>query len=294
MREVKGFTLVELIVVIVLVGVLAAGAGLLIAKPIEAYTDQVRRAQLVDSAEMALRRVAVDVRRALPNSIRVVNNSPNGWALEMVNTVDGARYRDEFGGAFTTANDILEFTVLKDQVFNLLGELTTIPITGLPQNYPNYRVVIYNTSPAEIYDDAANDNDPAIISEAGMTLSQNGIEHRISLDNSYEFEYQSPTQRLFVVDGPISYICDDTTGRLTRFEGYAYQANQTAVDTVAELSALANVEIGRVASQVSNCTIDYQAGTAQRGGLITLELAVTDSANESVQLLHQIHVENVP
>ncbi len=290
MRKTKGFTLVELIVVIVLVGVLAAGAGLLIAKPIEAYTDQIRRAQLVDSAEMALRRVAVDVRRALPNSIRVVNNSPNGWALEMVNTVDGARYRDEFGGAFTTADDILEFTVLKDQVFNLLGELTTLP-TG---SYSDYRVVVYNTNPAEVYDDAANDNDPGIISEEGLTLSQNGIEHRITLDNTYEFEFQSPTQRLFVVDGPISYICDDSTGRLTRFEGYAYQANQSAVDTVAELSALTNVEIGRVASQVSNCSIDYQAGTAQRGGLITLELAVTDSENDSVQLLHQIHVENVP
>ncbi len=200
MRKTKGFTLVELIVVIVLVGVLAAGAGLLIAKPIEAYTDQIRRAQLVDSAEMALRRVAVDVRRALPNSIRVVNNSPNGWALEMVNTVDGARYRDEFGGAFTTADDILEFTVLKDQVFNLLGELTTLP-TG---SYSDYRVVVYNTNPAEVYDDAANDNDPGIISEEGLTLSQNVIEHRITLDNTYEFEFQSPTQRLFVVDGPIS------------------------------------------------------------------------------------------
>ncbi|MDJ0833327.1 MAG: prepilin-type N-terminal cleavage/methylation domain-containing protein, partial [Gammaproteobacteria bacterium] len=58
----KGFTLIELIVVILLVAVLAAGAGLLIARPIEAYTDQIRRQQLVDSAEMALRKIAVDVR----------------------------------------------------------------------------------------------------------------------------------------------------------------------------------------------------------------------------------------
>ena len=121
MGQCKGFSLLEIIVVIVLLGILAAGAGLLITRPIEAYTDQIRRAQLVDSAEMALRRVAVDVRRALPNSIRVVDNSPNGWALEMVNTVDGARYRDEFGGSFSTDDDILEFTLSGDQVFNLLG-----------------------------------------------------------------------------------------------------------------------------------------------------------------------------
>lgn len=290
MRYCKGFSLIELIVVIVLVGILAAGAGLLITRPIEAYSDQIRRSQLVDSAEMALRRIAVDVRRALPNSIRVVNNSPNGWALEMVNTVDGARYRDEFGGAFITPDDILQFTVLKDQIFNLLGGLTTMSIGS----YPDYRVVIYNTNPVQVYNDAANNNDPGIISAAGLALSQVGIEQRITLNASHEFQFQSPTQRLFVVDGPISYICDDSTGRLTRFEGYTYRANQAAVDTVGELSALANVQIGRVASQVSSCSIVYQAGTSQRGGLITLELAVTDSENESVQLLHQIHVENAP
>ena len=58
------FTLLELITVIVLLGVLAAGAGLLITTPIDAYNDQLRRQQLVDQAEMALRQIARDVRRA--------------------------------------------------------------------------------------------------------------------------------------------------------------------------------------------------------------------------------------
>ncbi len=42
------FTLLELITAIVLLGVLAAGAGLLITTPIDAYNDQLRRQQLVD------------------------------------------------------------------------------------------------------------------------------------------------------------------------------------------------------------------------------------------------------
>ena len=44
----SGFSLIELIAVIVLLGILASGAGLLITQPIEAYDAQVRRQALVD------------------------------------------------------------------------------------------------------------------------------------------------------------------------------------------------------------------------------------------------------
>ncbi len=102
----SGFSLLELILVIVLLGVLASGAGLLITRPIEAYNDQLRRQQLVDQGEMALRQIARDLRRALPNSVRVTPTG-GGWALEMVNSVDGARYRDEVGGDYTDQGDWL-------------------------------------------------------------------------------------------------------------------------------------------------------------------------------------------
>ena len=68
-----GFSLLELILVIVLLGVLASGAGLLITTPIQAYSDQVRRTQLVDQADMSLRQIARDIRHALPNSVRFQN-----------------------------------------------------------------------------------------------------------------------------------------------------------------------------------------------------------------------------
>jgi len=45
-----GFSLFELILVIVLIGIMATGAGMLITSPIDAYRDQVRRQLLVDQA----------------------------------------------------------------------------------------------------------------------------------------------------------------------------------------------------------------------------------------------------
>jgi len=301
--QVKGFTLMELIIVIVLLGIMSAGAGLLITTPIEAYTDQVRRQQLVDSAEMAMRKIETDIRRALPNSIRLVDNSPTSWVLEMVNTVDGARYRDEAGGGFSTANDMLSFSTSGgDQQFNLLGNFTELSVAGSP--YADYRAVIYNTSPTDIYPDAAAiAATSGVISRAGFSVAtvspvgatdNTGDEHQLTLDNLFQFDFQSPTQRLFIVDGPVSYVCDNSTGLLTRFDGYPYQSSQGTIDTVAELSALSGGSVDRVATQLSRCGIDYQTGSPQRGALITLDLSLTDEENESISLLHQVHVDNVP
>jgi hypothetical protein len=48
-----------------------------------------------------------------------------------------------------------------------------------------------------------------------------------------------------------------------------------------------------VASNVTGCQFVLSAGTAQRNGLATLTLQITQSG-ESVQLLHQVEVVNAP
>jgi MSHA biogenesis protein MshO len=283
------FSLLELILVIVLLGVMAGGAGLLITTPIEAYNDQLRRQQLVDQAEMALRQIARDVRRALPNSIRT-RTVGAVTALEMINTIDGARYRDENESGLGGPEDILEF-VGSDTEFNFLGQLNFL--TGvLP---PNQRMVIYNTAPGNIYSDAISNNNSGIITSTAtgleiFTTSANyPDEYHVTMANPFSFTQQSPGQRAFFVDGPISYVCDLSAGnnQITRYSGYAYQNPQPVPTPVGV------VQSGLVVTKLSACSINYTAGTASRGGIITLEITVTDSG-ENITLLHQVHVDNVP
>lgn len=278
----RGFTLMELIIVIVLLGILASGAGLLITKPIEAYNDQLRRQQLVDQGEMALRQIARDIRRALPNSIRV---GGGGTALEMVNTTGGARYRDEVGGAFIADTDWLNFTAA-DTDFKLLGQLRT----GLN---PGDRLVIYNTAPDDIYQDVTANNNPGIVTTGSTTLALvPGVEDHITLAPAFQFSQQSPGQRMFVIDGPISYFCNTTASTLTRYDSYPYQSSQETSEAV--LAALGGVQSGRVVSQLASCNFTYDSGSAQRGGMVTLEIVLDNTTGESISLLHQVHVVNVP
>jgi len=281
-----GFSLIELIVVIVLLGLLAGGAGLLILNPIEAYDAQVRRQQLVDQGEMALRQIARDLHRALPNSVRIAP-AGTGFALEMVNIVDGARYRDEYGGAYLADPDfVLDFTG-PDAVFNLLGGLSNPAVFD-----PDNRLVIYNTS-ANIYAEAIEVDKQGIITDGGTTLAFVTLnpgpnqEDQIRLSTAFEFTQQSPGQRAFLVDGAISYICNPATSSILRYSGYGFDDPQQippgggggVSDTLV--------------SQVIGCNASYTPGTAQRGGIITLDITLGDSG-ENINLLHQVHVVNVP
>ena len=277
----RGFTLMELIIVIVLLGILASGAGLLITKPIEAYNDQLRRQQLVDQGEMALRQIARDIRRALPNSLRV---DPSGTVLEMVNTTGGARYRDEVGGAFTADTDWLNFTAA-DTEFNLLGNLNV----GLNSGD---RLVIFNTAPDDIYQDVTGNNNPGIVTTNSIALTLvPGVEDHITLAPAFQFSQQSPGQRIFVIDGPISYICDGAAGTLIRYDRYLYQSPQ---ETSGAMLLAANAESGQVVSQLASCNFNYDAGSTQRGGMVTMDIVLDDTTGESISLLHQVHVVNVP
>jgi len=281
-----GFSLMELIVVIVLVGILSQGAGLLIATPINSYQDQLRRTKLVDRAEMAMRQIARDTRKALPNSIRMQALS-SGWALELAPSIDGARYRDEPGDIFISDLDQLDF-ILADSSFNLLGNFENLGNTTLPNSY---RLVVYNTNPEIFYTDAFSGSNTGRVTPAGtsISLSSASSEQRVTLNPAFLFSRKSPTQRLFVVDTPISYICDKTVGQITRYSGYAFQVTQPlAID----FSSLNN-SAGIVTDQVEDCSLSYQPGSSQRGGTLTFSVTL-EEANERVSLLYQVHVENAP
>ena len=260
----SGFTLIELIVVMVIIGILAALGGRFIVAPVTGYIDLSRRTRLVDQAETSLRRMQRDIRHALPNSIRI---DATGNYLEMLNTVDGGRYRRYPDPA--TGGDILDITAA-DSGFDVLGTLSQTPAA-------NGSLVVYNTSSTGISGNAyaAASANRAVVG-AGSTATH------INLIPNYAFVNSSPYQRFFIVDQPVTYACEG--GVLNRYDRYALVAAQaTPPAGGADL----------VARNIAGCQFSYAPGASQRAGLVTLQLSLSE-AGETITLLHQIHVVNAP
>lgn len=294
----SGFTLVEMVVVITIAGIVGTMATYFMVNVMQGYEDQTRRAELVDAAESALRRTQRDVRRALPNSIRVVNEgNGNGRVLELLQTLDGGRYRAAPPPPGNPAA-LLNFAGA-DTDFDILGNLlcTTNPaVTGPCAGYANNLLVIYNLGQAgaDAYT-GANVVAAGSVITVGSGAAADGTSDHINITPGFQFAFESPNQRFFIVDTPVTYLCDTAAGTLTRYDGYPLTADQTTIDTDAELSALAGVQSALVANNITACTIDYQSGTSVRTGLVTLALTVADvTTNERIRLLHEVHVDNVP
>ena len=85
----RGFTIVELVMVIVITGIIAATFTIFFKPAIDSYLGAKRRATLTDMADTALRRIGRDVRLAVPNSVRPFGNQ----CFELIPTIAGGRYR---------------------------------------------------------------------------------------------------------------------------------------------------------------------------------------------------------
>ena len=281
----RGFTLIELVVTLVISTIVVAFVSLFISGPVQGFTDQARRVRLVDALDAALERIGLDVRRSLPNSVRTTS-SGGVVALEMLSTVDGARYRAQPPGSDAQILDLAS----ADDEWNVLGPFTQI---GKPFNSASHYLVVYNVGVPGANAYALTD----VITPEGTTISisTDGTmpgEDRITLDTPFRFAYPSPTQRIFLVDGPVTYLCNTVAGTLMRYQGYDITVNQSAVDSHGELLA-SGATASLMATQVDSCAFTYASGTAERAGLVSLQITVR-AQGESVSLLSQIHVDNVP
>lgn len=272
----RAFTLVEMVIVIVVTGAMAAAVALFLRWPFQAYLDTARRAELTDAADTALRRISRDLRIALPNSVRKAVAGTT-TCLEMLPTITGGRYRAAPDN--NKAGDFLDFTIA-DASFDMLGPLPTLAGQTI---VPNQRVAIYNLGAASVGSDAYSGTNTNVIAGTGPGALPN--ESKITLSGAQRFPLASPGSRFHVIGGPVTYACNLATGTITRVSGYGIATAQ-ACPPAGTAAPLVN--------NVSACDFQYTPlGASARNAIVSMTVAITQSG-ETVSLYFETHVSNAP
>lgn len=268
-----GFTLIELVMTLVILGIVSAMVTVFLQKPIEGYFDTTRRAVLVDAADFALRRIARDLATAVPNSAR---SDGTRLFLELLQSRSGGRYCN----AGDCGNELLD----ADTTFSVIGPAVSVAsgdsiVIG---NLPNSGCDAYSgTSNRRSLNYAGSPTTLTTISFTGASFSSSCAEI---------------TNRFEVVSGPVSYACESATKTLWRYSGYTIQATQPTNITTLTLDTLTASIPGGKAALATNiiCAGTILDASSVGEGLVELRIQLQDSSGESVNLYRQVKVDNTP
>lgn len=310
LNAVKGFTLVELITVMVITGIIAMVVVNIISTPMESFSDMKRRAELVDIAELTLHRMSREIHHALPNSIKI-NTVGSVKTIAFLHTVSGGRYATTGTNAFDSTKPTNSFTMIQalantsslsmnntgtcgvtdtnnDGVDDVSGPAECLAVYNLGQggadayngdNITRLNKICFN-SPCTAGASCNNSCDP----DCGNSFSPEDC--KIVSYATINYPYDSPSNRFFIIDRAIAFICNESTRELRMYRGYDYQSDSAPTSGYGVL----------LANKIDSCDFSYNPGTATRPGLVTLQIAINDTnhSNETISLLHQIFVENQP
>lgn len=272
-RAAHGFSLIELIVVIVISAILAVFMVFFLSTPIDAYFAQSRRATLVDSADHVLRSVAGDVETALPSSLRA-GASGTVVGLELLATSGVARYYGpgDKAGLPPAQQQLEELAYGGDTDFYTLDQFASL--NG------NYLAIGNQATLSGAYA-FGTVMTPAPPPTAFTPNAVANFEDWVHCAVSCDFTTPSPTNSVFLLTGPVSYLCDTGAGTLQRYSGYTISAAQPLTD--AALMA-AGATRSLIAQNVSACTINIVPPPASQtfNQLVILEVTLANSGESVV------------
>lgn len=285
MTRQRGFTLVELIIVMVLVGVIAGILALQIRPAMQSYLAIRQRANLTSQADTALRRIIAEVRTAVPNSLRYTWTDAKNQCIEFVPTRDGGRFR--------MAADYEHAGVPGNALTRDAPGDTFDTLTALDTRYKDDYLFIGNVNGNDVYDTTKSWPIKSIVPTATPTQGQATVTLTVpaSLPPGYEGGRFVVIPKL---ERAVTYTCSnaglDTAGTGT---GVIYRVTGYAPSTTPWKQCPTGPAI--LVAKVSDCNFLYREsqGATQQSGYLQLRLGLAEGG-EAARLTMGAHVENTP
>ena len=261
-RRTSGFTLIEVITVLVILGIVAAIGSSFLITTINSYDKTQSRAKLVSKGRVVIEQMTRQLRAALPNAIRV---SGSGNCIEFLPIVGGANYLGTLPDSNNGASPVSSITTAPFDIG--LGTGRHVAVAALVE--------------AEIYTNA----NPS--SRVEITPTITGNDHTsISFTSLHRFIRNSINRRLFITDNPKRFCV--LAGNLIEYNGY--NLNTAAMDD--------SNPGGTPATMAQNVSASGSAfalspGSEDRNTAVLISLTFSERG-EQVTLNHTVLVRNVP
>ncbi|MDH3640891.1 MAG: type II secretion system GspH family protein [Gammaproteobacteria bacterium] len=255
---VRGFTLVELITVMMILGILSLGTVKFIGDSSQGFASTISRSELATDARFVVERLARDVRDALPNSVRV-----SGGCLEFVPVVGASSY--------TT----LPVTSAAISFLSVPVDPLPLPAGARAAVFPDLNVYALG-SPATVSPTVA------------LSAPDAGNEVTVTMAAAHRFGSESPSNRYFLVTDPVSYCVDNA--RVWRYSGYGFVAAQPGP------GGLPAAMPGRALVTQNVTTLapfTLADATLSRNAVVGIDLEFT-RGGDAVRIEHMVQIRNVP
>lgn len=261
MKGQSGFTLIELVSVIVILAIIAAFSTQFIVTSLDSYYAGKRSNDLVNKGRTSLEQISRYLRSSVPNSTRV---SASGNCLEVMPSVGGAFYDGQVADSENGAASI--------------SNISTSPFS-LRLGNAEYAIVGALDS-SDIYSSSL----PSALTSLSSTVGD-PIE-TLNFDLPHRFIRNSISQRVYIGDNPVRFCVSG--GDLLLYENFGLITSSLTDTNPGGVSVLmaSNVEAIGSAFVVSS-------GAENRSASVDLSLQFSD---ESLQLSLQqtVHIRNVP
>ena len=290
-----GFTLIELITVIIVLGVVSVGISGFIRTGVEIYTDTTERDQLLGNSRFLVERLNRELRMAVPNSIRVKNNP-----ADTIQCIE-----------FVPAKWVSFYTTLPKRP----DTSDTVTIVEIADNPAGYQVsngdfaIVYPTNSNDVYNVYNNKRRQITACVDGYSNGDNDCnnapdpnddEHTAKLtvvappstpsvpSTTAAFDDHSPASRLYFVTEVISYCLRGDSDEIYRHQGNIFNIDQLAYDSGGVL--MAENMVNTISSQPPFQVIEPSLA---RNGLVQM-LFRFELNEEIVNYSNEVHIPNVP
>lgn len=262
MLKQRGFTLVELVVVLVVVAALGVGITNFIGRSVQGVSDTAERQKLAQIAWIVSEKLSRSLRDALPNSVRL---NASGSCIEFIPTLAGSDYLSVPVAASAVGFEAIPFSNYGAAQLN----------TSLD------RVAVFPSAIAGLYNLSAR----AVISPTISAINSGSTPGALQLvlSGAHQFLADSPVRRLYIVQNPQMYCFEGS--RLNLYRDYGYRS---AMPTTSGLASSV------IATDIVQGRFEYNAGTLARTGLINVLFEVSEGGSAAQAVNQEVQLRNVP